>query len=274
MSPRTPSSKPSPPRRPKPARRAAASRSARVVRRVLFVLVLLAALAAAAVWTGPRLWRFALAENPAFTLSRVEVSTDGSLSVESILHSAGVATNQNLFALGPADIRARLEANPVVASARVSRRLPDTLRIDVAERVAVARLASSFGANAPLAIDATGHVLGPRSVRPELPLVVGLRDSALSPGDVSSDPLLPDLMAILDIASAPSLRSSYSIQALDIRDRSRIRLCLASGEEVLLSLKNYEPKLRQLPVMLSVARERGQPLRSFDMTVDRSYPAR
>ena len=209
-----------------------------------------------------------------FTLSRIEVSTDGSLSTDSILHAAGVATNQNLFALSPADIRARLEANPAVASARVSRRLPDTLRIDVAERVAVARLASSFGANAPLAIDATGHVLGPRSVRPELPLLVGLRDSALSPGDVSSDPLLPDLMAILDLASAPSLRASYSIQALDIRDRSRIRLCLATGQEVLLSLKNYEPKLRQLPVMLSVARERGQSLRTFDMTVDRSYPAR
>jgi cell division septal protein FtsQ len=259
--------------RAKASKRSAARRSARAVRRVLFSLVLAAALAVAAVWGGMRLWRAALADNDLFGIDRLEVTTDGALSTDSILHSAGVSLGQNLFALRPADLRAKLESNPAIARARVSRQLPNTLRIDVAERVPVARLAS-FGGASPLAIDATGHVLGPGFVRGDMPLVVGLRDSALSPGDVSTDPLLPDLMAVLEIASAPDLRHRYTIQSLDIRDRSRIRICLATGEEVLLSLKNYESKLHQLPVMLSVARERGQSLRSFDMTVDRSYPAR
>jgi len=258
--------------RAKASRRPAARRASRAVRLVLFWTLLLAALAAGGAWLALRIRRAALSENPLFAIAAIDVSTDGVLSAEQILHSAGVATNMNLFTLRPDEVRRRVEANPAVASARVSRRLPDTLRIDVAERVPVARLVSA-GGGSPLAVDATGHVMGPSSVRADLPLVIGLADHALVPGAVSTDPLLPDLVAILELARDPGLKKAFTVQALDIRDRSRIRLVLATGEEILLSAKGYEPKLRRLPVMLDVAKDRGLPFHTYDLTVDSSYPA-
>lgn len=259
--------------RAKPTRRPAARRASRAIRRTLFWLLLLAALAAAALWAYTYIRRAALSENPLFAIAHIDITTDGSLSPEQILHSAGVATNMNLFTLRPDEIRRRVEANPAVARALVSRRLPDALRIDVAERTPVARLVTAGGA-APLAIDGTGHVMGPRSVRPDLPLILGLSDNALVPGAVSADPLLPDLVKILSLSADPALKKAFTIQALDIRDRSRIRLVLSTGEEVLLSLKGYEPKLRRLPVMLDVARDRSLSFHTYDLTVDRSFPAR
>ena len=236
--------------------------------RIAAVLLLLAVLSAGVV--AARRFRWSdLTQHPIFSIDRIEVSTDGILTEEQILRSARVSTNMNLFAASPSEIRQNLEANPLVARARVARRFPDALRIDVAERVPVARTGRGN-----LTLSADGHVMGPRSVRTSLPLLIGLNDPALAPGDVSADPLLPDLVAILRTAGEPDLRDRFSIHALDIRDRSRIRMVLSTGEEVFLSPKNYLPKLRQLPVMLSVARERGLEFRSYDMTVDRSYPAR
>ncbi|MBR6022072.1 MAG: FtsQ-type POTRA domain-containing protein [Kiritimatiellae bacterium] len=237
--------------------------------RALLLLLLLGGLAAGVWFALPRLRLERFADSPFFTVARIDVSTDGILTPEQILHSAQVATNMNLFAASPSEIRARLEANPLVLRARVARRFPDALRIDVVERVPVARTERGN-----LTLSADGHVMGPRSVRTTLPLFIGLNDRALAPGDVSEDPLLPDLVAILRLADAPDLRGRFAIQALDIRDRSRIRMVLASGEEVLLSTRNYAPKLKQLPVMLAVARERGLAFHVYDMTVDRSYPAR
>lgn len=252
----------------------------RRLRRALFWLLLLAALAGAWFYFRPRipslsdLRRSLLPDDhPLFAIKRIDVSTDGILTADEILRSARVSTNMNLLALAPGDVRASVESNPLVARARIARQFPSTLRIAVEERVPIARVVLP-GGPAALTIAADGHVMGPRSVRTSLPLLLGLRDRALAPGDLSSDPLLPDLVAILRALSEPDLRDRLSVDALDIRDRSRIRMVLASGEEVLLSTQNYLPKLRQLPVMLSIARDRSLPLSTFDMTVDRSYPAR
>ena len=241
--------------------------------RILLRLALFLGLPAAMVWGGFCLRDAAMADNSVFRVAHIVVTTDGELTTDQILASARVSTNASLFACKPAEIRERLEANPMVAHALVTRQLPNTLRMNVTERVPVARIVIRDGPPS-LAIDRESHVMGPRSVSTALPLVLGLNDRALIPGDVSRDPLLPDLMAIIQEANSPELRGKFAIRALDIRDRSRIRLVLDTGEEVLLSTKNYLPKLHQLPIIRGVAKERGLSFRTYDMTVDRSFPAR
>ena len=247
-----------------------------VRRRIGGALALLAgvpALAAGLAWGGHAAWRAMFAENEFFEIRQIEVTTDGDLGAENILEYARVRKGLNLFAVRPEDIRGSLLSVPVIANAQVGRRLPDTLVIEVAERVSVARLGRP-GSGSPLAVDATGHVLGPSSVRATLPVVLGVRDNGLRPGDVVNDPMLKDALKILEICNQAAMRQELAVATIDVGSEEQIEVGLMSGEQVLLSRGQLEEKLRQLPVMRSVARSKGLDLAVYDMTVDRNYVGR
>ena len=247
-----------------------------VRRRIGWALALLAgvpALAAGLAWGGHAAWRAMFAENEFFEIRQIEVTTDGDLGAENILEYARVRKGLNLFAVRPEDIRGSLLSVPVIANAQVGRRLPDTLVIEVAERVSVARLGRP-GSGSPLAVDATGHVLGPSSVRATLPVVLGVRDNGLRPGDVVNDPMLKDALKILEICNQAAMRQELAVATIDLGSEEQIEVGLMSGEQVLLSRGQLEEKLRQLPVMRSVARSKGLDLAVYDMTVDRNYVGR
>ena len=61
---------------------------------------------------------------------------------------------------------------------------------------------------------------------------------------------------------------------IDLGNEEQIEVGLTSGERVLLSRGRLEEKLRQLPIMRSVARGKGLDLAVYDMTVDRNYVGR
>ncbi len=224
-------------------------------------------------WGGREAWGALFTENDFFQIRRIEVTTDGDLKAELIREYAKVREGLNLFAVRPKEIRETLLSVPVIENAQVGRRLPDTLVIEVAERVAVARLGRP-GSGSPLAVDATGHVLGPSSVRASLPVILGVRDKGLRPGDVVQDPMLKEALTVLEICNQAAMRREMAVGTIDLSDEERIDVGLTSGEEVLLSRERLEEKLRQLPVMRAVARDKGLDLAVYDMTVDRNYVGR
>ena len=249
----------------------------RVVRRrvvlMVTVLVVLPALGFGLLWGGHKAWLSMFEENEFFQIRQIEVTTDGELRVGNILEYARVQNGMNLFAVRPETVRESLLSVPVVANAQVGRRLPDTLVIEVTERVAVARLGRP-GSGSPLAVDATGHVLGPSSVRASLPVILGVRDKGLRPGDVVQDEMLKDALRVLEIANQAAMRQELVVSTIDLGNEEQLDVGLASGEQVLLSRDQMEPKLRQLPIMRSVARSKGLDLAVYDMTVDRNYVGR
>ena len=249
----------------------------RTVRRRLLaglgVLIGLPALAVGLYWGGHQAWLGMFAENPFFEIKRIEITTDGMLGVADVQEYARVRPGLNLFAVRPQDIREALLAVPVIADAQVGRRLPDGLVIEVTERIAVARLGRP-GAGSPLAVDATGHVLGPSSVRVSLPVVLGVRDVGLRPGDVVADPMLPEALAVLEVCNAEKMREVLAVASIDVANDERIEVGLASGERVWLSRDRTKDKLWKLREMLKEARRQGLALATYDMTVDRNYVGR
>ncbi len=240
---------------------------------LVMVLGVLPALGFGLLWGGHRLWLSLFEENEFFQIRQIEVTTDGELRVGNILEYARVQNGTNLFAVRPELVRESLLSVPVIANAQVGRRLPDTLVIEVTERVAVARLGRP-GSGSPLAVDATGHVLGPSSVRASLPVILGVRDKGLRPGDVVQDAMLKDALRVLEIANQSAMRQELVVSTIDLGNEEQLDVGLASGEQVLLSRDQMESKLRQLPIMRSVARSKGLELTVYDMTVDRNYVGR
>jgi len=245
-------------------------------RRLVALLLILAGVPAVAfglAWGGRLAWRALLSENDFFLIQHIEVTTDGTMGRGHVLEYARVSTGTNLFAVHPRRIREALRSVPVVADVQVGRRWPDTLLIEVSERRAVARLGQPETGGI-LAVDSQGHVLGPSSLRPGLPAILGVRDRGLRPGDRVQDALLQDALRVLLVATRPDLRHEIPVETIDLRDPDALCVGLATGEQIQLSRDRIEEKLIYFPTMRDLARRRGLTLAVYDLTVDRNFVGR
>lgn len=100
--------------------------------RVLFGGLLVLGLSAAVAWGAHR---YALT-TPRFAIQHIDVDGARRLGTEQVLDVAGVHRGDNVFALDVAGAERRLRQNPWVAEARITRRLPGQVRIEVQEREA------------------------------------------------------------------------------------------------------------------------------------------
>ena len=245
-------------------------RRAHRLRRILLSLLvlLLAALVLSLPFLAREAFRLAFRENPFFAIREISVSTDGDLSDALIREYAGVSEGDNLFAVSPAAIRRALEDVSSVSSASVRRILPGTIAIAVRERKAVATLSPV------LAVDATGTVLGPRSVRPRLPRFSGLSDAGLLPGARLADRDFPVMLDILSAASDPALGLPSPVREIARAEDPPFSLLLADGTRVLLAGEDIREKLRWLPRLVANAEKRGLRFAEYDLTPSRNFAAR
>lgn len=131
-------------------------------------------------------------------------------SEEAILAALAVPTGQNVFTVKTSELAGRVEQLPAVAAATVTVALPDELRVEVAERVALlawvvddhtylvdadGTLFAELGEAPPEAADALPHILDRRdvgralavgSVLDEVTLDAALRLGSLTPDQVGS----------------------------------------------------------------------------------------
>lgn len=75
---------------------------------------------------------------PRFAVSQVEIEGTRRLARDDVLGAAGIKKGDNLFALDVEAAEKALLESPWIASARVTRQLPGTIRLEVLERDAVA----------------------------------------------------------------------------------------------------------------------------------------
>lgn len=103
----------------------------------------------------------ALFTGPAFQTREIEVRGTRELSRDDVLLLAEVPPDVALLELDTRGVRRRVQADPWVESAQVSRRLPDTLVIEIVERVPGA-IVDTGGADLWI-VSVDGHWLGTRT---------------------------------------------------------------------------------------------------------------
>jgi len=141
------------------------------VARLLLVLQVSAIVLLAAVGAWTTYQRVVASER--LKVARVEVRGSHFLSEGEVRELLGPAVGENILALDIEALKARLRSSPWVADATVTRALPDTLRVEVRERVplALAELERLY------LMDVDGDlvdVYGPRTGAFDLPIVRGL----------------------------------------------------------------------------------------------------
>ena len=79
--------------------------------------------------------------NPDFALKHLELKTNGFLNESDVAEIAEINPSGTIFAFDIDDVEERLRARPEIVTAEVERRLPDTVKITISERVPVAWVA-------------------------------------------------------------------------------------------------------------------------------------
>lgn len=215
-------------------------------------------------------WLFA--QNARFTLRHLDLHSTGRLSSAHLQHYAGLHEGQNLFAVSMAAVRLKLETVPLIARAEIERKLPDTLIVNVQERIAVARI--SQPGQPVLPVDRDGHLMSPPA-SPHLPLILGIAERGLAPGGVIQQTTARDALALLDIHENAHLAALTPIVSVDVSDPAQLLLTLQDEAKIPMARDHLDRRLTRLAKMIQTGRDEGRgDLLWADFTVDRNEPAK
>ena len=218
-------------------------------------------------------------ENPAYIIKTLTIRVDGpTISAKHVREYMGVSEGTNLFAPNLQKLRSEfLKKTPIAKSASLSRKLPDTLCIDVVERTPIARL----GRWGSLAVDREGYVFSLRAGSRDYPVITGSADANLKPG-VKSDQAILNALDLMDVCNRSRIGEQVKITSLDVAPKNHIELYLAAGERIKINWENMgvagidprpkiEIKLAELAGALRASEERGRKLVNLDLTFSNHY---
>jgi cell division protein FtsQ len=194
-----------------------------------------------------------------FEIETIDVRGVAALSSDAVIQRAAVPDGETLLRLDKDAVTDRLLADPWIADARVSRRIPSTLRISVEERVPVAVVDTGVTF---WFVDGNGRVLSeslPDSAT-VLPVIRDLPDFAAEPGVVSESKILrnalrvlaglgDDLLASVRTVSAPSANETALLTASSVE--------IMIGEATLLDEKSI--------LVADILREQGDQVVFIDV---------
>ncbi|MRS12503.1 MAG: FtsQ-type POTRA domain-containing protein [Actinobacteria bacterium] len=198
-----------------------ARRQARRAIRLRVAAVVGVVIAVCALWTG-------ISRTQLFEIRKIEVVGNASLPSEDVIALAGVADRETLLRVDEDAIVERLVQSPWIADARVSRRIPSTLRLKVEERVPVGVVdtGTTFWF-----VDGRARVLGESvpSSATVLPVIRDVPDFVAEPGKVSGSTSLRNALAVL-AGISPELRAT--VRTVSAPSVNETTLLTSSGLEI------------------------------------------
>ncbi len=210
-------------------------------------------------------------QNEQFVIRNLDLSSDGKLKPAHIREYGQIEEGMNLFDVDIQKVRKDLESVSVVSRVEVHRKLPDTLVVRIVERIPIARLSQDDGSY-HLAVDKEGYVMGPTSLSPGLPSILGVKDRGLRPGSRLTDANADDALAMIEICDSAQLSRLVKIKSVDVGNPEDLDVRLMQGERVLLSRIDVEAKLQRLASIIKTSAEKGQKIAAVDLTMDKNFP--
>lgn len=205
--------------------------------------------------------------NPYFELKNVVIRSDGRLSSSLLQEYAKIEPGQNLFDVDFESLRKNLDAVSLVESVRIRRKLPDTLFIDVSERVAVAQVHWKWR-SVPFLVDHHGVVLPPTRTGQALPLIEGLKIDKLRPGETMDDSGVLYALELLSTCDALGLSSYIHFERFDLRYPDYITATLTGKISARFPRQAAREKLIRLARVMEIARDQGRRIKTVDLTPD------
>ncbi|MBO5922954.1 MAG: FtsQ-type POTRA domain-containing protein [Lentisphaeria bacterium] len=252
---------------------AARQKKKKLVRGIILLTVLIFLIvgcAAALFWLNNRMFK----ENKHFILRRANIVSNGywgkgSHTTDRLLRKLNLHINEsNLFAIQPGQLRSELRSIPNIADAQVKVILPDTLEINIEERIPRAFIGRP---NSPLVTDANCVIMNSKEcfgVHPNLPVINGTVHHSMRAGEVHNAlrPALHLIMAVqryrcFSVAAVSLSQTDNLLMFIDYRNgsvRRRYHVTMPRG--------NYPQWLDILQSAIEDARRHGDDRNRIDLT--------
>lgn len=219
-------------------------------------------------------------ENPAYTVRTMAIGVEGQvITAADVRKYTGLREGINLFSVNLSQARtAFLRGMPLAKSIVIRRKLPDTMVVDVVERVPLARL----GRWSPLGVDRDGYVFPLRSGTREFAVITGCAEQNLRPG-IRVDQAVMNAIETLDACNRTKAGEQVRIASLDVGSKEFLELYLTAGERVHLAWPDMgqavtpetrrmiEQKMGRLAAILRASEERGRRVVNLDLTYGDQY---
>ncbi len=114
---------------------------------------------------------YAFAHSDTFLIEKIEVSESSRFQAEQLQELCGLKTGINLFEFRTGDCEEKLLENPYIKEAKISRKLPGTVKVKLTERQEAATLLEK---GLYIVIDEEGIVLRRIEKQPRIPLLEGI----------------------------------------------------------------------------------------------------
>ena len=248
-------------------------RGLRRLRKVLIILLIVLPVLAGIFWGGKT------AVEKAYSLSMDKVSFDARqkmISKEQVMKILGLEGAISMTMLNnTSEMQARLEADPCIESALIRAELPDTLHIEINERVPVVYVEQESGTDTGNRVrffmDPTGRLF---PVMPEYHRnFMGVPVWYLQPGDITefkSGATIEEARRrpIIELITAANLYSLVEIPAIREIFRPKewkIILTLENGAEVLMQVYDIKGQMERLAMILEHCRATHRAPRSINV---------
>jgi hypothetical protein len=238
----------------------------------------------AGAWTLDRL----IYDNPAFDVERIDVKTDGVISVEQVRRWSGVTAGQNLLALDLTRVKRDLEMAAPIRSAAVERVMPHTLKLRVTERVPVAQISvlrlkpGSTTEPSIVYLDGEGFVMTPLSAAQRalaartndvLPAICGLNLGEVMPGRKIDSAQVRGALQLIDAFRHSPLAGLTDLRMVDVSSPELLQATTGDQGKIVFSLSNPDQQLRRWRDIRDRAQQQGMVIASLDLSVPGNIPA-
>lgn len=171
--------------------------------------------------------------SPIFNIKDISVTGNSKISSELIISLSELNIDQNIFSFRTSEVKNKVKQNAYVNNVEIKRKLPDSVEINVEERIATFML--TLG-NAYVYINNQGYILEITSKKLELPILIGYTTQAeeivegnrLNQEDLEK---LNDVLKIMEATSSGENDISKLINQIDIKDSNNYILDLKSEKK-------------------------------------------
>ncbi len=175
--------------------------------------------------------------SPRFSIAHIGVKGNTHTTARAVIQKSGIVEGENIFRVSLADAKAAIEEIPRVRRARVERKLPDEIYIEITERQPLAPLLSSE----LMCIDDEGEVFAKFSPSEKIdaPIITGRTLAGLKVGDTVKAEGIVEALEIIRIMNEMNVRESIRISEINIDDPANIlmveqqsgaNICVGSGD--------------------------------------------
>jgi len=243
---------------------------------ILVVLVLVGLVAG--LWAGSHLiMRRLYSRNSTFVIKHINIKGSLILSPMLVREYTQLDEGLNLFDIDIKQIRDDfLRRVPSVKSMDISRRLPDTLDINIAERIPLAKLNKG-----PLVVDRYGMIFVFKGTTSQMPMIVGYDRKRSRPGVKILGIAQAALEALREIDDNPSL--GLDVSRVEVFHDGYLLLRLTDGKLIKLAwnemgmqtdISQNELQNKLSKVSAALHSKRGMNLIMLDATLDNDMPGK